>query len=69
MRGVAIVKPSMSTEPMKPKIVRQIALQYFLDAFGDYWLINPQRGWVRVPLTSRCLQQAIEMTKAAAGVV
>ena len=33
--------------------------EYYQDVGGQWWTINPQVGWVVVPMTSRALQAAI----------
>ncbi len=44
-----------------PKFVRRVGVagEYYQDIHGTWWLLNEQRGYVEVPLSSRALQYAL----------
>ena len=39
----------------KPKDITRTVYPYHMDTRGDWWTVNPQRGWVRVPSDGRAL--------------
>ncbi len=52
-------KSAKSNRQPEPKVARSIIHGYVQDTNGDWWLMNAQRGWVRVEPTSRGLRYAL----------
>jgi len=39
--------------------VRFMGFGYYQDKAGQFWTVNPQTGWVKVPVSSRAFSRSV----------